>query len=55
MKQPGAGGTDAHLAAWAIERGLILQTTDPDFARFLGLKWKNPLLGKKHRNGKVKS
>jgi len=36
--------TDAHLAALAIERGLILQTTDSDFARFPGLKWKNPLV-----------
>jgi hypothetical protein len=35
--------TDAHLAALAIERGLILQTTDADFARFPGLKWVNPL------------
>lgn len=35
--------TDAHLAALAIERGLILQTTDADFARFPGLKWNNPL------------
>jgi toxin-antitoxin system PIN domain toxin len=38
--------TDAHLAALAIERGLILQTTDADFARFPGLKWNNPLKGK---------
>ena len=36
--------TDAHLAALAIERGLILQTTDADFARFPGLKWNNPLV-----------
>jgi predicted nucleic acid-binding protein len=35
--------TDAHLATLAIERGLILQTTDADFARFPGLKWNNPL------------
>jgi len=35
--------TDAHLAALAIERGLILHTTDADFSRFPGLKWKNPL------------
>jgi toxin-antitoxin system PIN domain toxin len=35
--------TDAHLAALAVERGLILQTTDSDFARFPGLKWRNPL------------
>lgn len=38
--------TDAHLAALAIERGLILQTTDADFARFPGLKWNNPLISK---------
>src|ERR1035437_9465876 len=35
--------TDAHLAALAIERGLVLITTDADFARFPGLKWRNPL------------
>lgn len=35
--------TDAHLAALAIERGLVLHTTDADFSRFPGLKWKNPL------------
>lgn len=35
--------TDSHLAALAIERGLILYTTDADFSRFPGLKWKNPL------------
>jgi uncharacterized protein len=46
LKQLGTAGnltTDAHLAALAIERGLILQTTDADFARFAGLKWNNPL------------
>ncbi|HRY48619.1 MAG TPA: type II toxin-antitoxin system VapC family toxin [Candidatus Paceibacterota bacterium] len=36
--------TDAHLAALAIDRGLILQTTDADFSRFPGLKWHNPIL-----------
>jgi toxin-antitoxin system PIN domain toxin len=35
--------TDAHLAALAMERGLILQTSDADFARFPGLKFHNPL------------
>ena len=35
--------TDAHIAAMAIERGLVLHTTDADFSRFAGLKWKNPL------------
>lgn len=34
---------DAHLAALAIEHGLILQTTDGDFARFPGLRWENPI------------
>jgi predicted nucleic acid-binding protein len=34
---------DAHLAALAIGHGLILQSTDGDFARFPGLKWENPL------------
>ena len=35
---------DAHLAALAIEHGLILCSTDGDFARFPGLHWENPLL-----------
>lgn len=35
--------TDAHLAALAIEHGLILCSTDGDFARFPGLRWENPL------------
>lgn len=34
---------DAHLAALAIEHGLILCSTDGDFARFPGLRWLNPL------------
>jgi hypothetical protein len=34
---------DAHLAALAIEHGLILCSTDGDFARFGGLRWENPL------------
>ena len=35
--------TDAHLAALAIEHGLVLCSTDSDFARFPGLRWLNPL------------
>ena len=35
---------DAHLAAIAIEHGLILCSSDGDFARFAGLRWENPLL-----------
>ena len=35
--------SDAHLAALAVEHNCVLQSTDADFARFKGLKWKNPL------------
>ena len=35
--------TDTHLAALAVEYQAILHTTDADFARFRGLRWKNPL------------
>ena len=34
---------DAHLAALAVEHGLILCSTDGDFARFADLRWENPL------------
>lgn len=34
---------DAHLASLAIEHGLILCSTDGDFARFRDLRWQNPL------------
>ena len=34
---------DAHLAALAIEHGLVLCSADGDFARFDGLEWRNPL------------
>jgi hypothetical protein len=42
----GAGGnltSDAHLAALAIEHRAELCSSDTDFARFKGLKWRNPL------------
>jgi toxin-antitoxin system PIN domain toxin len=35
---------DAVVAAIAIEHGATLCTTDRDFARFPGLKWRNPLV-----------
>jgi toxin-antitoxin system PIN domain toxin len=35
--------TDAHLAALAIEHQAELHTTDADFARFPGLRWRNPV------------
>ena len=34
---------DAHLAALALEHGLVLCSTDGDFARFPDLRWENPL------------
>ncbi len=35
--------TDAHLAAMAIETQSELHSNDLDFARFPGLRWRNPL------------
>ena len=35
--------TDAHLAALAVEHGCELMSTDADFSRFPGLRWRNPL------------
>jgi hypothetical protein len=34
---------DAHLAALALEHGLVVCSTDGDFARFPGVRWLNPL------------
>jgi toxin-antitoxin system PIN domain toxin len=36
--------SDAHLAAIAISHGLVLCSTDGDFARFEALRWENPLV-----------
>ena len=35
--------TDAQLAALAMEQDAVLHTSDADFVRIPGLKWKNPL------------
>jgi uncharacterized protein len=35
--------TDAHIAALAIEHQCELHSNDQDFARFPGLRWRNPL------------
>jgi toxin-antitoxin system PIN domain toxin len=46
LASAGAAGnltTDAHLAALAIEHQCELHTNDHDFARFPGLRWRNPL------------
>jgi hypothetical protein len=45
-RESGARGNlvpDAYLAALAIEAGCELVTTDRDFARFKGLRWRHPL------------
>jgi toxin-antitoxin system PIN domain toxin len=46
LRPLGTGGnltSDAHLAALAIEHRAELCSSDTDFARFHGLKWRNPL------------
>jgi len=40
--------SDAHLAALAVEYGGRLYSTDNDFARFRGVRWKNPLQPEKN-------
>ena len=35
--------TDTHLAALAVEHQATLLTTDADFTRYSGLRWRNPL------------
>lgn len=35
--------SDAHLAALAVEWGLELLSADRDFARYPGLRWRDPL------------
>ena len=47
-RPPSPGGSprhapDAHLAALAVEHGLVLRSTDRDFARFDVLRWEGPL------------
>jgi hypothetical protein len=46
LEPVGAAGnlaSDAHLAALAIEHGAELCSCDTDFARFVGLRWLDPL------------
>lgn len=35
--------SDAHLAALAIEHGLVVASADSDFARFTEVRWLNPI------------
>jgi predicted nucleic acid-binding protein len=34
---------DAHLAALALEHGLVVCSSDLGFGRFPGVRWENPL------------
>lgn len=48
-RESGAKGnliSDAYLAALAIDTGCELITTDHDFARFPGLRWRRPFTGR---------
>jgi len=36
--------SDAHLATLSLEHGLEVCTADSDFARFPGVRWRNPLV-----------
>lgn len=38
----GNHSTDAHLAALAVEWGLVLASADRDFGRYPGLRWTDP-------------
>jgi uncharacterized protein len=47
-REAGAKGNlipDAYFAAMAIESGCEWATTDRDFSRFRGLRWRHPLAG----------
>lgn len=35
--------SDGHLAAIAVQHGLEICSTDADYARFPGVRWRNPL------------
>ena len=46
VKTAGVAGnltTDAQIAALAIEHHAVVHSSDHDFGRFPGLRWKNPL------------
>ena len=48
LKDAGHGGsltTDAHIAALALEYQAEIHSSDLDFGRFSGVRWKNPLRG----------
>ena len=53
LEQAGVAGpltVCAQLAALALEHDAVLCTTDPEFLRFPGLRWRNPITGVAARN-----
>ena len=50
VESTGAGGglaTDALIAALGIRHRAVIHTADADFARFPGVKWFNPITGRR--------
>ena len=50
IERTGAGGglaTDALIAALGIRHRAVIHTADTDFARFPGVKWFNPITGRR--------
>ncbi len=50
IERTGAGGglaTDALIAALGIRHRAVIHTADADFARFPGVKWFNPITGRR--------
>jgi hypothetical protein len=41
--------TDAQIAAIALRLGAVVHTADSDLGRFHGVRWLNPLLGKRQK------
>lgn len=41
-KATGNHAPDAHLAALALEHGMVLASADRDFARYAGVRWTDP-------------
>ena len=49
LHEAGSGGnltTDAQIAALALKHSAVVHTADTDFARFSGVAWYNPIIGK---------
>ncbi len=50
LSEAGTAGnltTDAQIAAMALRLGAVVHTADSDLGRFNGVRWLNPLMGKR--------